>query len=680
MATLHQQVPTPPCWFPDPNASPQGPESWVIYIVADTAGARRPLSAMAIEQADIDTVQPISLVLLCQQLAQILSDPSNQTAIAAELSVASDFYEDAESSGHTLALHELPVLDPHIDRAESHSHDYDGLPEFPFLATCIFLASILHVGLTPVPKPLGTVFRDGNPYFGMVVFDITSLNDVKYGIVALSSREMVHLATLDPWDAWNTLGHEFGGPRERRVESERPRQVMSAQAFLTKFGGGAEEQVDGRGSNILDGLDGLDEIWPLNEVPPGVALPIAKGQSIKSLVEITMARLIESTRDTDVLDESFVDELRQMPSFQTHLRHTMRSDYRKLGDTRSAGQLIALAFEGEIHLNLVRYRGHSATTIPAALERDELQGVKILSVCVDYLSGSAAELASALASCGPSLTEIYLVQSARRDNDQFSIDILLELSKYANINQRVSKVFASGVYSAECIVQRTQTNVRGRPRKYWTWMAVDIREALLSPIRLTTGLLDSLQALDYSPVRLASASPTLQDISRVEIGPLQTRNAADIFTVPPIWDIFDSGAQFLLISREKRWDREVHEHNMRTGGWAPTFFEYVRFAFVKILKDLRASEDLAAPRFFKKGDFTAYGLNKFLEDAMGSDKADTNLIERRLQEVGDSLANADGQGRRPDGLRPVDVLGEDEVCEALNEIVVLTSHDARAGQ
>ncbi|KAJ2971253.1 hypothetical protein NUW58_g9470 [Xylaria curta] len=688
MATLQQQqVPTPPCWLPDPNTSPHGPESWVVYIVATIAGVHQPLATMLIEQRDIDTIEPASVVKLCQWLARVLSDPSNRTAIASEVNVATDFYINLDYSRQPLPLHEVPAIDQYYDDTNSLLPDDDKMSEFPFLTTCIFMAGAIHTGLTPTSTALGTVFRDENPNFGMVVFDISNLDDLKYGIVAFSSKEIIYLQTLDSWHAWNTMGGDenFGGPRERRVESERPRQAMSARAFMAKFGKRAARPADHQETGILDGLSLVEppvfqQIWPSEQVPPRVVVQAIERQPGRSLVELATAMLIESTRNTNIFDLSIFDGPRRMPLFRHYLQRALRSDYRRLGHTGSTAQLIALAFEGETHLDLVRYRGQSAKAILAALEMRELEKVKVLSVCVDYLLGSPTEIASVLASCR-SLSEIYLLQSARRKSDQLSIDILLELFKHANTNLQVSKVFASGVYSATLhwrnwlppifnppvslspiyhIVQRVQTNITGRPRKYWQWNSSDIRGALLSPVRLSTGLLNWLQAPDYRLVRLSSAPPTLQDNSRVEIGPLLAKGNTMLFKDPqsPIREILVSGAKLLLVSREKHWDREV------------TAFDYVRFAFVEILKESRSPEDAAAPRF-ERGDFSSQGITEFLEDAMGSKEVDTWLVENRLREVRESLANADGQGRRPDDVEVLDVLSEDEVCDALNGLIRL---------
>ncbi|KAI1349097.1 hypothetical protein F5Y01DRAFT_290460, partial [Xylaria sp. FL0043] len=698
MATAQKPDPIPPCWIKHPFCSLQGPESWVVYIVAEIAGAHRPLAVATLLQTDIDSVGCTELMPLCRRIVSIFSDSANKLAIASEMSLAADFYQDP--SNLTLPVHELPRMDDAeiFRNLSGQSKEYRGICEFPFISSSLLLAGALAMDGRPKLMPLGTVFRDENPYFGMVVFDISNLEDLKCGFVAFQSQRMLFLQTLHPWRAWIEWGHELTGPNELRVESERPRHAISAKAYATRFG---PEVIDG--ASAIEALSLIEPvtfelIWPSEQETLGDAAHQVRRQPIRPLLDITVTTLVESTTETEVFDLSLFDEPRRLPSFKKVLRRALQEKSANLGQFHSTAQLIALAFEGEANLDLTRYRGLSVKTISSALEMAELSQIKTLSVCVDFLSSSPAELALMLSRL--SLSEIYLLQPATRESDELSLQTLLELFQCADLAVCPSKIFVSGVYSAalrrhawlpaelnvpellspiQYIFCRTQANARGRPRKHWDWRSYYIGDGLLNPLQFAAGLLNWLKARDYSLYGFASGPPTLQDddTSRIEMTPTPADNLAGgggYKSSLPMRKRLVRGSSHVLISLEKHWDRETDERNTRTGGWEATEFQYFRIAFIQILNDVGVQTTTTdiSPRI-KKGDVSVRGLKEFLDTTASAEGkvigVDPAVIEKRLWETGEYLARMDGQGRRPDGLQVLGIMSEDEALEALNEML-----------
>jgi hypothetical protein len=104
------------------------------------------------------------------------------------------------------------------------------MPEFPFVSTCLLLG----VGLPPSMSmsrsgPLGTVYRDKDIRHGLVVVDITDLENIRFGIIAFTVRLMV----WDEGHEWNLEG-PIGTPVPT-LENDRPRRPLSAAQYIAKF-------------------------------------------------------------------------------------------------------------------------------------------------------------------------------------------------------------------------------------------------------------------------------------------------------------------------------------------------------------------------------------------------------------------------------------------------------------
>jgi hypothetical protein len=175
------------------------PYSLVFFVVAQITGRRRPIAVVSSrESADLDgLLQGIPLIAACQRIITIFADRKNHPAIQAELALAIGYYmRNGGPKEYRPELVELP------ENPDSYRYpilkkvacDQVSVREFPFITTCLlqgvaFDAREGHC-YRASPEPLGTVYRDTSVEWGMVVFDITELYEVRYGIVGFAAAPM----------------------------------------------------------------------------------------------------------------------------------------------------------------------------------------------------------------------------------------------------------------------------------------------------------------------------------------------------------------------------------------------------------------------------------------------------------------------------------------------------------
>ena len=241
------------------------PRSFLFYIVADiglseSGDNHRPL-AVAYRQGhglspgryDTRAELRVNHVLEdCARLASILSDPTNRAALEAEIALARSWYQ--ERLQHP-APHRSVVPDE-VQPAFSNERDRDtrtgipdrpelewsgGIREFPFTSTCLRLA--LNANRTYFTRPsdvqeqsLDIVFHLDKVEYGAVVFDVTDLDSVGYGI--LSSSVIYSFEDYDPLqdtydavDCWHP-----GYTPAIQLEMSRTRRPLSGTAYMRKHG------------------------------------------------------------------------------------------------------------------------------------------------------------------------------------------------------------------------------------------------------------------------------------------------------------------------------------------------------------------------------------------------------------------------------------------------------------
>lgn len=113
-----------------------------------------------------------------------------------------------------------------------------------------------------------------------------------------------------------------------------------------------------------------------------------------------------------------------------------------------SNRLIAMAFINEEHLSLEQPQNLSVQAISAVLSEPEMANITSISICIDRVQGTPAQLAHALSQV-KRLRKFYFLQSPTRENDVLSAQLFVELVANPPILQHTSVMF-SGAYSGSC--------------------------------------------------------------------------------------------------------------------------------------------------------------------------------------------------------------------------------------
>ncbi|KAK6853787.1 hypothetical protein PG995_010599 [Apiospora arundinis] len=484
-----------PYWQPlEPG---RGPNSWIFFVLAKIDGRHRPLAAVSSTGAwaEEESLHADRLVACLRRIVTVLSDPANRTAIGSEMVLAASYFAAGhdegvgdDNAGHGLNLRRPePVQLPELNRNASSGTqpprrrpwDRESVPPFPFITAALLLG----VGSDPPPgydgtdrpEPLATVYRDPDVEWGMVVVDVTDLiisGALRYGIVGFK----IGLARwIDSRRALGDLRREYGGfdlPSGPLtvLEAVRPRRAMSAVDYMAKFDWGGDVVGEAcipdlgahnRNMELLASLPvvedtALDVVWPKKDDDshppvPGTSVS-AEGQ--RDLKYQAIGRLIQETQNLDDLDVGILNEVRDLPGFTDSLRHNLLQNSDRIGNTRAAGRLLRLAFVQNGHLGLEGLKNVPAQGIGTALDDGPQTGVPqidgpitSLSLCLDCIRGTPAQLAHSLSQAPETLREVCLLQSPSRDTGALAAQVFIELAARPPILSRIQITFA-GAYSA----------------------------------------------------------------------------------------------------------------------------------------------------------------------------------------------------------------------------------------
>lgn len=223
---------------PCQTAGVEGPQSFLFFVVAKVGPgeSHRPVS-VTLWQGGLspnEAVQGLPVARACLQAIDVFSDPGNRTAIQGELNLATGFYKN-DHDGLLVPRTELPELNrwqnsPSLDAKRQRVWNHH-LAEFPFISTSLLLG----VGYDQSNgsknnarnELLGTVYRDSSIEYGMVVIDVSDLDDIRYGIVGFAIE--IQGEDLDSGD--DDIS-EMGVPT---VEEHRPRKPLSVNEYMTRF-------------------------------------------------------------------------------------------------------------------------------------------------------------------------------------------------------------------------------------------------------------------------------------------------------------------------------------------------------------------------------------------------------------------------------------------------------------
>lgn len=736
-------TPFKPYW--EPVGGPVNPEqtdpySWVFFVVAQIAGRHRPIavvSSLGDNMLD-ETLQGYRLTAACQRIITIFTDRTNHPAIRAELALAAAYYTRDGNHEYRQEPVELPELNrKYCQLALRRRHwDCTSVWEFPFIAACLLqgVGFDAQEGFTSAahPEPLGTVYRDTSIEWGMVVVDITNLDAVRYGIVGFPVGQMrfVSSAREERNPPLIHGGFAFIPGELRLVDEVRPRTAMSAAEYIAKFKHSYwivdnlnnVDDIYSRRDNIKKLLDpiplidavAMDLVWPQKEdILPSLAnLLISPPTSNRSLPDEAITNLIQSTFNMENFDVTIFDQVRAIPNFQDLLWRYLVQHSAQLSSSRSAGQLIRLAFDNQEHLGLEQLKNLTAEAISVALGMPEMRKVTSISFCIDSIWSTPAQLVDVL-SRADTLQEIYFLQNPTRESDALSAQLFEELAARPQILRRTKVMFA-GAYSAALrlrfwlptipkgiasnvanIVQVAPLNVfpvqqilaryaHLRTNKI-DYKGVYLGDALLKPERFAAGFLIYLHSLVQSwgtanakaqlfSFSSAPASLAADPLTSAEVSPILAENFAILaqnFAIyaeriamdndkcwPRVRDLVPGGWT-VVVSLDTHWDieaarsRDPERHAMS---------HFIRYAFVRA-RQQRIVVDPPPLTPPGQDELEVVGLKDFLNAT--APEVDLAIIDRRLDDIAKGLVDRPYEGTLPLGIEPISVLSQADAAGIL---------------
>ncbi|OBT55261.1 hypothetical protein VE04_05182 [Pseudogymnoascus sp. 24MN13] len=330
-----------------------------------------------------------------------------------------------------------------------------GIREFPFTSTCLRLAlnadRRYFTRLGDVQEQsLDTVFHLNNVEYGAIVFDVTDLDNVGYGI--LSSRVIY---SFEGYDFTEDFEQDMYGIMDGwrptnmpAIELEKSRaRPLSGTGYMRQYGmhnvTSAIERL--RRYSVIKGA-------VINYVcPPSNSVAEPGGPARQSVTpDEEISRLIQAGRDAALVIEDFGDTIGQ-PEFQSRLLARLQRDPGALDGPQSVTQLLGLAFSGQSHLNLVTLKCLSYDTIAATLSSTRLGEVEALSICLDGISdGDSPEPLINALDLHESIRTICFLEGPLRTDEVKSTRLFAQLRESPHGRSLLSsrRVILTGAFSA----------------------------------------------------------------------------------------------------------------------------------------------------------------------------------------------------------------------------------------
>ncbi|OJD13216.1 hypothetical protein AJ78_06308 [Emergomyces pasteurianus Ep9510] len=455
------RVPFVPFWRPLPTLSGTtrghcDPISWAFFVVSKIGGRHRPLAVISCVGVveECASLRRGSLLLACRRLLAVLGDPANRRAIQAELALATDYYI-RRGSNFCPEVAELPEFRRTHD-VDCRFSDWDTVTAaaFPFITSCAFQAIAVDP-LDPCPRnvfveALGSVYRDTSLEWGMVIVDISDLEVLHYGLVAFPVGPMEFMR--DHQAALNATDHDPGmevrwiyKTGELRVmQEDRPRWPMSAAEYLAKFF--EDEQPEEEMATALKKIPLIDVtamelVWPPRPEDDASLVTSDAGtwQEHENIINVLIQDLIMG----QYFEPSMFDGIRSLPAFHEILRHCILKDS---GQLNIPNELMELAFLDGSHFSLEQISQLSPHTISLLLEVPSMGHVESISVCLDTIQGTPAQLADVLARC-KRLRKVYVMQCPKTPEHILSVQLFEALAVHPGLLCQLDVVIA-GAHAA----------------------------------------------------------------------------------------------------------------------------------------------------------------------------------------------------------------------------------------
>ncbi|KAF6817148.1 hypothetical protein CSOJ01_02568 [Colletotrichum sojae] len=397
----------------------------------------------------------------------ILTHPANRTALEAERARALAWYHE-KTPGAQVGDVEVEVPDapqPPFDmQYKGHWQERIGKPdrpelpwrpdpcEFPFISTCLRLAltgdDLYHTRYGDVQEqPLGCVFRADKLEYGLVVLDISDLDDVRYGFVAPAVRYTAEIGPV--WDPVEDL--PLSHPPTPELERSPSRTPMSASRFMTKFGLHETSLPLARlKQHRVVTRYALDHIWPVSAERPArgsrsARSPTQDDGDFEPVIDLILHDAMEDGgEDVAHAHQACID----LPGFQAGLIERLRARSDGLQGL-SASPLLRLAYASTPHLNLAGLTGLTFEAVATSLGSEELSKTRALSLDSDDCSGSLEALLKALSEMD-GVTQVFFLAHPGRSDDELSSRVFAEIcsSPFASKLLRCKDVKLTGAFSA----------------------------------------------------------------------------------------------------------------------------------------------------------------------------------------------------------------------------------------
>ncbi|KAF2966405.1 hypothetical protein GQX73_g7187 [Xylaria multiplex] len=697
---------------------PAGPNSWIFFTVAKLAGCYQPVAAVSsVGWFPEESLQGTPLTVCCQRIVTIFSDPANHTAIRGELTLADAYYASEGTRKDRLVPVELPELTRRnpADPRRFRPWDRSSVVPFPFISALLLQGVAFDPrrghGAPARPEPLTTVYRDTDLEWGMVVVDITDLKRVCYGIVGFAVAMAKFIPSLEaerrPFH-YDARFHFEEGPL-RVMDEVRPRRALSAAEYMEKFNYNSADYCDtshdSHDIQILDSVPLVDAaalslVWASAESTVA-RLPnmTVKPQSLNTQQDQAIKSLIQQTLHSDDFDISVFNHVRHLPSFKALVQEALQGHRDTLNDTRAIGRLIRIAYTRDDDSLGLELLGNLTPNIVSVALDDNLETdetITSLSLCIDSIHGTPAELATAL-SRASSLKEICLLQDPTRESDALSAQILTTLATQTDVLARAKVVFAGAYSSALRKKFWLQTSPSLMPRQVFPIQQIFVRhqregrlasfeynyihldDGLLKPERFAAGFLLWLSTLEppsyawfdeqapFLAFSSAPASLTPDLLSAAEVTPILCENFALPISMPEntacsprARDLAPEGWTVLV-------SQELNPSARGTNTCC------IRYAFVRVRgQQSILVEDPLAP-FPGPGEIEVTGLKEFL--SITAPEMDRSIIDFCLDNTAKTIAALQTRDEPwESGVEPLSVLSEADAADILIEFL----SDARA--
>ncbi|KAM0278615.1 hypothetical protein ACHAQH_005090 [Verticillium albo-atrum] len=451
-----------------------GPRSFIFYVIADAglqgpSDGHRPL-AVTYRQGHghsagrtwSDRRDRVNEVIDdCVSILTVLTEPANRVILEAELALAVAWYQSGQQSAE-FERNEIPdVPQPRFEWASHLGKTTErpelpwasGTREFPFISSCLRLALNRQGGTSYYKtrrrlgdvqeQPLGTLFHGNKLEYGMVVIDVTNLDNVSYGIVGPQINYLIEAVRLL---RGRVEAKKTGKELDIRLEESRSRRPLSGSAYMRKYHLYDKTDAIGRlTKHPVSNMNSMNYIWPRSAENPSASRgkgqapkkPKGKGRrhnlsaadyepSENDLLEEAVIRLVQDGA-ADKAEREILERHRttmEHRSFQAKLRSRLLSDPSLVHHSSfvsSTQLLLRLAYAGNPHLNWVAYKNLTYEDIAAAIRSPELHAsARALSICIDERGfDSDAPLFDVLAQSG-NIRDVCFFQGPERASDDES--------------------------------------------------------------------------------------------------------------------------------------------------------------------------------------------------------------------------------------------------------------------